>query len=73
MNNRIKELRYVKASELAPDPRNPRRHPAAQRAALQSMLVDVGLAFMMLLPRSPGQWVGSWGYPLMGRMPQSRA
>ena len=29
MNNRIKELRYVKASELAPDPRNPRRHPAA--------------------------------------------
>ena len=44
MNNRIKELRYVKASELAPDPRNPRRHPAAQRAALQSMLVDVGIA-----------------------------
>ena len=40
--NRIKELRFVKASELAPDPRNPRRHPAAQRAALQSMLVDVG-------------------------------
>ena len=44
MNNRIKELRYVKASELAPDPRNPRCHPAAQRAALQSMLVDVGIA-----------------------------
>ncbi len=44
MNNRIKELRYVKAFELAPDPRNPRRHPAAQRAALQSMLVDVGIA-----------------------------
>ena len=44
MNNRIKELRYVKASELAPDPRNPRRHPAAQRAALQAMLVDVGIA-----------------------------
>ena len=44
MNNRIKELRYVKASELAPDPRNPRRHPAAQRAALQAMLAEVGIA-----------------------------
>ena len=34
MNNRIKELRYVKASELAPDPRNPRRHPAAKSRLL---------------------------------------
>ena len=53
MNNRIKELRYVKASELAPDPRNPRRHPAAQRAALQSMLVDVGIADAVIARDTP--------------------
>ena len=54
MNNRIKELRYVKASELAPDPRNPRRHPAAQRAALQAMLVDVGIADAVIARETSG-------------------
>ena len=53
MNNRIKELRYVKASELAPDPRNPRRHPAAQRAALQAMLAEVGIADAVIARETP--------------------
>ena len=53
MKNRVKELRYVKASDLAPDPRNPRRHPAAQRAALQSMLADVGIADAVIARETP--------------------
>ena len=52
--NRIKELRFVKASELAPDPRNPRRHPAAQRAALQSMLAEVGIADAVIARETSG-------------------
>ena len=51
--SRIKELRYVKASELAPDPRNPRRHPATQRAALQAMLADVGIADAVIARETP--------------------
>ena len=54
MINRIKALRFVKASELAPDPRNPRRHPAAQRAALQAMLSDVGIADAVIARETSG-------------------
>ena len=53
MNNRIKELRYVKASALAPDARNPRRHPQAQRVALQAMLADVGIADAVIARETP--------------------
>ena len=42
MRSRIKELRYVKASELVADPRNYRRHPERQRRAMAAMLGRLG-------------------------------
>jgi DNA modification methylase len=44
IRNRIKELRYVKASELSRNPRNWRRHPVAQTKALQGALSEIGYA-----------------------------
>ena len=42
MKNRIKELRYVKASTLIPDKRNWRRHPESQTSAVKTMLDRIG-------------------------------
>ena len=42
MRNRIKELREVRAGDLLPDPRNYRRHPAAQRKAMAQMVERLG-------------------------------
>lgn len=42
MKNRVVGLRFVKASELAPDPRNWRLHPEVQRGALRGILESVG-------------------------------
>lgn len=42
--DRIKELVRVPASELLANPLNWRKHPEAQRKALQAMLADVGFA-----------------------------
>ena len=36
--NRIRELRTVRGGDLKADPRNWRKHPKAQREALQAML-----------------------------------
>ncbi len=44
IRNRITELRHVRAGDLAVDSRNWRRHPKAQRQALQTMLAQVGYA-----------------------------
>ena len=44
IRNRIKELRQVKASELLPNPRNWRRHPAGQADALRGALAEIGYA-----------------------------
>ena len=44
MDSRIKELRYVKASDLLPNPENWRRHPEHQRVALRSMMERIGYA-----------------------------
>src|SRR5207249_6013328 len=44
LRDRVVELRRVKASELLPDPRNWRRHPQAQAAALRALLAEVGWA-----------------------------
>mgnify|MGYP003149606474 CR=1 FL=1 len=44
IRDRIKELRRVPASELRPNPRNWRRHPPAQEAALRGVLEEVGFA-----------------------------
>jgi len=44
VRQRIKELRWVDATALTPDPRNWRRHPTIQRETLQAMLDEVGIA-----------------------------
>jgi len=49
IRDRIKELRRVAASELRPNPRNWRTHPAAQRDALRGVLAEVGYADALLV------------------------
>lgn len=44
IQDRVKELRRVPASELKPNPRNWRTHPVAQQDALRGVLADVGFA-----------------------------
>ena len=51
--NRIRELRYVQASTLIPNPANWRRHPKAQRDALQAMLDRVGWADAVIARETP--------------------
>jgi len=46
--NRIKELRYVKASEIHPNPKNWRTHPKAQQDALRGALEEIGMADAVL-------------------------
>jgi hypothetical protein len=42
--DRVVELRRVKASDLLPNPRNWRRHPPRQVAALRGLLKEIGFA-----------------------------
>lgn len=42
--DRIVGLRRVKASELAPNPKNWRRHPDAQRVAMRAAIGEIGFA-----------------------------
>ncbi len=44
IRDRIVEFRRVPASDLVPNPKNWRKHPEAQRAALQGVLEEVGFA-----------------------------
>jgi DNA modification methylase len=44
IRNRIRELRSVKASQLLPNPKNWRRHPKEQKAALRALLNEIGYA-----------------------------
>ena len=46
--DRIKELRRVAARELVPNPKNWRRHPARQAAALRGVLQEIGYADALL-------------------------
>jgi hypothetical protein len=48
VRDRVKELRRVRASELRPNPRNWRTHPAAQQDALRGLLAEVGYAGALL-------------------------
>lgn len=48
IRDRIRELRRVPAGELRPNPRNWRMHPQSQRAALRSLLAEVGYAGALL-------------------------
>jgi len=49
IRDRIRELRRVKASELIPNPKNFRRHPKEQAAALRALLNEVGCADALLV------------------------
>lgn len=51
--DRIKELRRIPARQLIPNPRNWRRHPARQQAALRSVLAEVGYADALLAREMP--------------------
>jgi hypothetical protein len=48
IRDRVKELRRVRASDLAPNPRNWRTHPDAQRDALRGVLAEIGYAGALL-------------------------
>jgi hypothetical protein len=55
--NRVKELRFVRAGELLAHPRNWRRHPDAQREALEHILGRVGWAGALLAREDGGELV----------------
>lgn len=58
IRDRIRELRRVPASELLPNPKNWRTHPAAQRDALKGVLAEVGIADAVLVRETaPGQFM----------------
>ncbi|MCE9604581.1 MAG: hypothetical protein K8U03_06705 [Planctomycetia bacterium] len=44
IRDRVRELRRVRASELRSNPRNWRKHPDAQQAALRGVLDEIGFA-----------------------------
>ena len=48
IRDRIKELRRVRASDLVPNPKNWRRHPKEQAAALRGLLSEIGYADALL-------------------------
>jgi len=51
--NRVISLRSVPASDLRPNPKNWRTHPAAQQDALRAVLAEVGLADACLARELP--------------------
>jgi len=53
IRDRVRELRRVKASDLRPNPRNWRSHPAAQLDALKGVLAEVGYAGAALARELP--------------------
>ena len=53
IRNRITELRHVRAGDLNANPKNWRKHPKAQRVALQSVLDDVGYADALIVRETP--------------------
>jgi hypothetical protein len=53
IRNRIKEHRSVRAGDLVPHELNWRKHPASQRAALESIYKEVGFARSLLVYELP--------------------
>jgi len=53
IRDRIKELRRVKAKELQANPKNWRRHPKAQAAALRALLGEIGYADALIARELP--------------------
>ncbi len=53
IRNRVKALRNVRAADLAPNPKNWRTHPKAQKDALRGILAEVGYADALLARELP--------------------
>jgi DNA modification methylase len=53
IRDRVRELRRVKASELVPNPKNWRRHPKEQSAALKGLLAEIGYADALIARELP--------------------
>jgi hypothetical protein len=53
VRDRIRELRRVKASELVSNPKNWRRHPKEQSAAMRGLLNEIGYAGALLARELP--------------------
>src|SRR5208337_1334847 len=53
IQDRIRELRRVKARDLMPNPKNWRRHPKAQADALRGLLTEIGYADALLARELP--------------------
>ena len=72
MKDRVKELRRVPASELRANPKNWRRHPPAQEAALRGVLEDIGFADAVSARETPNGLVlidGHLRQEVMGDQP----
>jgi DNA modification methylase len=57
VRDRIVEFRRVRAGDLVPNPRNWRRHPERQRAALRGLLRDIGYADALIAREQDGELV----------------
>ena len=57
IRDRIKELRRVPAQDLAPNPRNWRKHPEAQTKAMRAVLQEIGYAGALLVREVDGKLV----------------
>lgn len=53
IRDRIKDFRRVRASDLLPNPKNWRRHPKQQSAALRGLLTEIGYAGALLVRELP--------------------
>ena len=53
IQDRIRELRRIRARDLLPNPKNWRRHPKAQSAALRALLAEIGYADALLARELP--------------------
>src|SRR5271169_1897809 len=53
IRDRVKEFRRVRAGELVRNPKNWRRHPKSQVAALRGLLSEIGYAAALLVRELP--------------------
>ncbi len=53
IRDRIKDFTRVRARDLIPNPKNWRRHPKSQIAALRGLLVEIGYAAALLVRQLP--------------------
>jgi len=53
IRDRIKEFRRVKASDIAPNPKNWRTHPKGQQDALKGILAEIGYAGALIAREMP--------------------